>query len=118
MKKQNVTKLNPERLGAFRVAAKTYEIFVVEELPESRAVTDAKSGTILLTEACEDEMRDQLMHECLHAIFDAYGIVHGIDSETEESIVRRLAPALLASFDIKLPVTRLTYEQRHGKKTR
>ena len=96
-----------EHLGYIKVAAKQYDIYVVDELPAGESgVTDTENGTIVITMAGKSQMQDTLMHETLHAIIDAYGISHILNKAgmNEEDLVYALTPALLATLNIKIPV--------------
>jgi len=98
--------MTPEKIGDFKANAKTYEVFVSEELHgNEKATTDHTNCRIVIGMAAPDELKDRLLHECLHAILDAYGITHMIEKSSlaEEDLVHALTPALLGSLEIKIP---------------
>lgn len=59
---------------------------------------DGRNATIMLSSRAADTiLRETLLHEVLHAIFELSGAssVHIKDSDTEEGIVRSVTPMLL-----------------------
>jgi hypothetical protein len=60
----------------------------------------------------DSQIRDTLLHEVLHACLDLIGINGDIDADTEEKLVRRLAPILLLVLrDNQQLVSYLTSDQ-------
>jgi hypothetical protein len=58
--------------------------------------TDREKLVITLSPgAAEDVVRETLLHEVLHAVFDVTGLGHEIGNKREEALIRRLSPALL-----------------------
>lgn len=52
-----------------------------------------------------DSAFEVMMHECLHAMFGIIGITDEIGMETEEKIIQRLSPTLMAFLrDNKLSI--------------
>jgi hypothetical protein len=43
----------------------------------------------------DDSLRDTLLHECFHAVFDMVGLTSELGAEEEEKLIRRIATPLL-----------------------
>lgn len=60
---------------------------------------DVSNHIIYIDEAAPKDLTDEVeLHEALHALFDLTGLSHDLEKhvDLEESIVRRLSPALLS----------------------
>jgi hypothetical protein len=105
------------KIGKIDCAGQLWTIIVDPDL-ELEGACEYSTNTIRLFEQAPERMLDALVHECLHAIFDNYGIGWQIRQRLkmtkgqwrafeEDFVVRPLAPALLATFRragwLKLP---------------
>lgn len=75
----------------FHVGYKKYDIHLIDNpMGDNHGICKVDEGTIYVDRNLrpEDQL-NTLIHECLHAIYNAYGIVK--DDEEEESVVRVLA---------------------------
>jgi hypothetical protein len=83
-----------------------YRVVVGQAAIDRRAAEDGRSellghchnDELVITvspKMAEDAQRDTLLHEVLHAIFHSTGLAHDLGDEKEESMIRRLTPALL-----------------------
>jgi hypothetical protein len=71
----------------------------VKENAEHLGLTDTTKTTIYITlNQAPTQIQDTLLHETLHACFDLIAAKEDIDHDTEEKLVRRLAPTLLQTL--------------------
>lgn len=81
------------------VLGKTYKVTVIRDMasvddalgkckPEHCAIWIAKDQN-------EQQVRDTLLHEILHAVYSEMGIEEDVKEEQEETIVRRMGTGLL-----------------------
>lgn len=64
---------------------------------EAFGLTDVRRMQVLIDpDQSTGALRDTLLHECLHAVFNVTGLGQEWGSEKDEAIVTRVTPALLA----------------------
>lgn len=97
-------------IGKHQIGHKWFKYYLTDELPDDKSgETDYTAGTIEISiQASEDELRDTLVHETIHAMLHTYGIEyllskHKID---DELFVRLLTPALMGAFDLKVKMSK------------
>ena len=100
---------NPETPYQIQIGPHTYHINTHqpdldrETLKDSThpnlGLCDPTTLTIYMTvHQAPSQQQDTLLHETLHALFSLIGAGEDIDHDTEEKLVRRLAPALLQTL--------------------
>lgn len=94
-------------LGTWRIGEHDYSVVLVPKLYDgAEGAHDSDTCTIFVTPGTKDQVEDRIVHEALHALLERFGIEYflctkGVDVE---DLVRRLVPALRATFKFKLPI--------------
>lgn len=104
MKLPKSVKVGP---AVYSVSADEKELLAAcrEERSDLLGRTEHRQTRILLRpDQSPSCMRDTLLHECLHAVFEMTGIATEVGPDDEEKFVRRLTPAILDMLRSNAPL--------------
>ncbi len=100
-------KVEGTKLGDWRIGEHRYEVFLVDRLYDgAEGAHDSHLCRIFVTPGTPDQLADRVVHEVLHAMLERYGIEYFLEKKDVdvEDVVRRLTPALRATFVLKFPL--------------